>query len=150
MEIVNLFSALLTPVIGVATISILILQYRLQRYKVKHELYEPRMKIYRSVRDFLQFVLHSGDASQEQISKLIEETSEAQFLFKGKIRRHIRDLSRHAVDIQMLNRQLNSKFPRAEDRLNELAKKQEDEFKWFMDQIEKTDKLFSKYVTLAK
>lgn len=148
MGIINVFSALLTPVIALTTVTILILQYRLQRYKVRHELYEPRMKVYRSARDFLQHVLQSGNASSEQLSKLMEETSEAQFLFKGKIKQHIRELFNHAVDIQSTARTLTSKFPYSEEHLNDAVQKQEAQFKWFMSQIDRLDELFSEYLTL--
>jgi hypothetical protein len=108
------------------------------------------MKIYRSVRDFLQHVLQHGDASSEQLSKLMEETSEAQFLFKGKIKQHIRSLYMHAVDIQTVARSLKSKYPWSDEALNKMTQKQENEFKWFMNQMDRTDELFSKYLTLDK
>lgn len=147
METIKIFSALLMPVIAITTATIIVLQYQLQRYKVRHDLYEPRMKIYRSLREFLQHVLQYGNASSEQLSKLMDETSEAQFLFKGKIRDYIREVHRHALGIQIASNSLKQAVPPSEEYLNKAAQKQETEFKWFMDQIDRIDALFSEYLT---
>lgn len=53
-EFPTVLSGFLTPVIAILTLIIAYSQYRIQEYKVRFDLYGPRMKIYESIMDFLK------------------------------------------------------------------------------------------------
>ena len=150
MQFIHIFSGLLTPIIGITTIFILDLQYSLQEYKVRHDLYEPRMKVYRAIIKFLEHVNGFGDASQEDISELIEQTAEAHFLFKGKIEKHIQSLQNRGIDIQGVNMQLRNQLLPIGERRNKLADALGKHFAWFNAQFEVTTKLFDEYLKLDR
>jgi hypothetical protein len=148
MNFVDILSAYLTPIIGLTTISILVLQYLLQRYKIRHDLYEPRIKIYRAVYAFLIHAAQNGDVKNEALADLIQNTAEARFLFRGKIKKHIDLMYNKGLQMQLINQRLrDNRVPKGEER-NKLADTLSEHAQWFSKQFDKTNKLFSKYLTL--
>ena len=102
-EILNILSGFLTPIIAVLAIIIAYRQYKIQKYRVRIDLFDRRLKIYNAIMDFMSHVRQKGDASNDQIFNLIERTIDSRFLFKGEIKNHIESLIQQALDIQEIN-----------------------------------------------
>ena len=96
----------------------------------------------------MRHVRQHGDASNDQIFELIEQTADSKFLFKGEIKNHIELLVRHALDLQEVNRQLNDHSLPVGDERTRLAKEMTNHFKILREQYNRTDELFSKYLKL--
>ncbi len=148
MKFINILSAFLTPIIGLTTISILVLQYLLQRYRVRKDLYEPRIKIYRAVNEFLMHANQHDNVSEDTLTALIQSTTEARFLFRGKIRKHIYLLHSKGLKLQIINKRLDNPHLERGGERDKLVDALEEHSNWFSIQVEKTNKLFSKYLTL--
>jgi hypothetical protein len=147
-HIFEIFSGYLTVVIAITTTYIVIQQYLVSRYKVRMDLYDRRLKIYNAIMKFMRHVRQHGDASNDQIFELIEQTAESKFLFKGAIKEHIELLYQKALDLQEVNRQLaDHSLPKGAERTR-LAKEMTKHFQSLRDQYNQTDILFSKYLKL--
>ena len=78
---VEVFQAMLTPVIGITTAYIAWQQYRIAREKARHERYERRVKTFKETMLFMGCAKTKGNISDEQLHSLLRKTSEAKFLF---------------------------------------------------------------------
>jgi hypothetical protein len=57
---VDLFAALLTPVIAIIATYIAYQQYRANQLKLRHELYDRRLLLYNAVAEFLAHIVREG------------------------------------------------------------------------------------------
>jgi hypothetical protein len=57
---VELFAALLTPVIAIVMTYIAIQQYRANKIKLRHDLYDRRLLLYNAVAEFLAHIIREG------------------------------------------------------------------------------------------
>jgi hypothetical protein len=86
-DYVDIFSALLTPTIALITTYIAIQQYRRERAKFRHELYDRRMAVYKAASKYLAIVVtnySARDSSDEERKAFLEfqaANAESPFLF---------------------------------------------------------------------
>jgi len=147
-QIFEIFSGYLTIVIAITLAYIAIQQHLTEKYKIRIDLFDRRMKIYNSIMVFMRHVRQHGDAKNDQIFDLIDNTSDSKFLFKGEIKEHIDSLIQLALDLQEVNQQLdNRSLPKGDER-SHLAKERTAKFKILRDQYDRTDELFSNYIRL--
>ena len=147
-EYIEIASGFLTPVIAITTALIAYRQYKIQRYRVRLDLYDRRMKIYEALMHFLSIVRQKGDAPIDEIYTLTRDTSQAKFLFKGEIEKHIGSIFKRAVELESVNEQLSDQYMPVGPERTALAKQMTEHFKWLRDQYDKTDSLFIKYLKL--
>jgi hypothetical protein len=141
-------SGFLAPVIVILTAYIAIQQYGLTRQKVRFDLYEPRMKIYRSIRAFLTDIIRDGRTSHLQIATLMDETSESHFLFGRKVTKYIDLLCSHALELNELTTELDRPELPVSDRRTELAKANTVHLRWLVQQRKVIPKLFARYLRI--
>lgn len=56
----DVLSALLTPLIAAIAVYIAYRQFRVERLRLQHELYERRLKVYRAVQSFLSDIMRES------------------------------------------------------------------------------------------
>lgn len=83
--IVEFFSGLLTPAIGIITTYIAIQQYKTNRLKLRLELYPRQLEVYESVMKIFAIVNQTGRLEYEDVSKFWGETKENLFLFEKDV-----------------------------------------------------------------
>lgn len=149
-DFLTLLSGFLTPVIAALALMIAYRQYKIQEYRVRLDLYERRMKIYEAIKKFRSAIMRSGDLANDVLFTFLEETSQAKFLFKGEMERHIGALSKRGVELQDVLTQLNDHSLPVGPERTALAQQMKEHFQWLRDQRDKTDKLFVKYVKLDR
>jgi len=143
-----ILSGFLTPLIAILAIIIAYRQYEIQKYRVRMDLFERRLKIYQAIMNFMRYVRQHGSANDEQLFEFIDNSSLCKFLFKGKIKKHIDVLLQEALNLQEISITLSeSNLPKGDDRTR-LAKEKTMHFKNLRDQYDKTDELFMKYLKL--
>jgi hypothetical protein len=131
-EYLPILTGLLTPIIAILALIIANRQFKIQEYRVRFDLYEPRMKIYESIMKFLKKVRQKGDASQDDLYDLLNETIHAKFLFKGEMSDHIEAIFKRAAELQYVQTELsNHNLPEGDVR-TKLAKQMTAHFKWLM------------------
>ena len=82
---VDLFAALLTPVIAIVTTYIAIQQYRANQLKLRQDLYDRRLLLYNAVAEFLAHVMQEGATDRTQLITLLQKTRESYFLFGKEV-----------------------------------------------------------------
>jgi|SRR3990172_6917781 len=146
-QIFEIFSGYLTIVIAITTTYIVIQQFLVSRYRVRMDLYDRRLKVYNAIMKFMRHVRQHGQADNDQIFELIEQTAESKFLFEGEIKDHIESLYQEALDLHEIHQELDHSLPKGAER-SRLAKEMTIHFKHLRDQYKRTDELFLKYLKL--
>ncbi len=83
---IEIFAALLTPTIAIVTTYIAVQQYRNNRLKHRLDLYDRRMAIYKSARQFLyEFFNRPGGVAGKTQTLFFEHVQESYFLFDKNI-----------------------------------------------------------------
>ena len=67
MQIFEILSAFLTPLIALLALWIAYQQFRVQKYRTRFDLFERRMKIYESVRETLVIVFRDGSVEKADL-----------------------------------------------------------------------------------
>jgi hypothetical protein len=147
---IEVFQAMLTPVIGITTAYIAWQQYRIAREKARHERYERRVKIFKETMLFMGCAKTQGNISDEQLHSLLRETSEAKFLFGKDVQGFITTLYENGVILQSLNSQLeSSRGPQSGDIRSNLANERKKMLNWFETQFEEGHGVFEPYLSLV-
>lgn len=148
MEIIDLFKALLTPSIAFVTTFIAVQQYRIQKTKIKFELYAPRKEIYDATMLLFRSVSGRGTLTNDEIDKFNEDTRMSYFLFNGRLRNHLFDLSKRGRRIQMISNRLGDGNLQGEERLKCIEQRTE-LINWYESQNEIIQKLFERFLKLS-
>ena len=93
---VDLFSALLTPTIAGAVGYIAYQQWRVNKTRLDLDLYDRRLKIYKTVDEFYDESFTHGAIKLPMAEKLRVGTAEARFLFPKEIETHLETLLKQA------------------------------------------------------
>ena len=97
---VDIMTALLTPTIAVLGSVIAILQWRINRFRLKHELFDKRYDIYTAAMAFLVSIIQNGKVKEEDRLHFLAGTKGAKFLFPGKLNEYLDQIHSKACDLQ--------------------------------------------------
>jgi hypothetical protein len=146
-DLIKIFSALLTPIIAIVTTYIAVQQYRLSKFKVRHELFERRLAVYKAVMEFISSTSRHKSNVDESAVRMIRETADSYFIFKTDIAEYIRVLYDKGIDLSTINLELSDPtMERGERKLK--SKERSDMLKWFGQQYDITSDKFRKYLAL--
>ena len=104
-QLIHLLSGLLTPTILLLGAYIAWQQWRTNRNRLKHELFDRRFKVYVTFWGFFVSVLREGAALEEERLKFWVDTKPCYFLFNGEISQFIDEINRNAIHLQRLERE---------------------------------------------
>jgi len=147
---IDIFSALLTPVIALIAAYVAWQQYKVNKLRLQHELYERRLRVYKAVQVFLSKILRDGDVKFEQCIQFYSDASEATFLFDDTIQKFIDDIYKKAIDMHTLYERMYppDKSPglsTGEER-SRVVRENSELFKQLIDKLSDSKKLFRKYM----
>lgn len=74
---IDLIAACLTPLIAIIATYIAYQQYRANRLKNRHDLYDRRLAVYNAVAEFLAHAMREGTADHAQLITLLQKTRES-------------------------------------------------------------------------
>lgn len=149
-DYIDFLSAALTPVIALITVYIAYQQYRTNKIRLQHDLYERRVEVFRGVLQLLSAVLRQGGVVSEDIVNLVRSTSEKEFLFDNDICQYINDIYSKGVELWSIREQLRDSDLIDKQDKSMLLKKQSELLMWLTDQLPQVRKKFSKYLSMAK
>src|SRR2546423_6552748 len=149
IQLIQLLSALLTPVIAVVTTYIAVQQYRTNRLKFKLELFEKRYAIYQGVKNFILSAVREANLSNDDFFKLNEETQDAFFLFDERVDKYIDELRSKGARLRYLNERLSDqRLPIGEER-SKLAEEDAELNTWFGNQLLESKQVLKKYLRVS-
>lgn len=144
---VDYLSALLTPTIAIAGVTIGLLQWRTNRNWLKHELFDRRYEQFEAVRDFLGSITGSGRALDNKQADFLFKTRGLQFIYDKKLADYIdKNIWIPAVDLACLHSELEG-VPVGEERTRNVHKQSEIKKNLYRE-FQNLDRLFSRYLQL--
>ena len=149
---IDVLSGLLTPLIALIAVYIAYQQYRTNSLRLRHEVYERRLRVYKAVQAFLSEIMREGDIDFPRTSHFYAEASEAAFLFDREIQTFIDDLHAKAIDLHTLHERIypsdgSPGLPVGEER-SKVAHENGELLKWLIHQLPKSKDLFGKHMRI--
>jgi hypothetical protein len=113
----DLSSALLTPVIGVVTTVILINQHRLEKRKLRLQLFEKRYAVYLAAMEYITAMMREGKSSAAAQASFLRDSRDRVFLFDKRIHQFLDDLWKQSIDLEM-HQEIFRDLPVGSERTN--------------------------------
>jgi len=135
-------SALLVPLLGIATITILVLQYLLAKSRAKSDRFQLRFPIYEATKKYLGLIMQQGTANNQQPMEFMRNTKGSEFLFGKDINDYLKELYKKGVEIETKGTMINSRQTSDAERSRLIDKKRK-LFDWFQEQFDVSEQLFS-------
>lgn len=150
--VIEILSAALTPVIAVIAIYIAYQQFRINRSRLAHGLYERRLAVFKAVRSFIGDVARLGSTDFSRVTQFYAEAAEADFLFGQDVTDVIEKLYDQGLRLAELKEQLypppgERALPKGEER-SRVAHAKSEVLKWFFDQLPEIKKVFKRYLQM--
>lgn len=151
-EIIEIFKACLTPTIAIITTYIAYQQWKTNRIKLRMDLYEKRLRIYKEVHKLLAIVIRNAKIEQNEFNDFIVNTSEADFLFDTEVTDFISEIYKHALHLQRWIAEYRDYTEPPKEGYNhkEVSDGEHSELQWLTNQFEPAKKVFKKYINLKQ
>lgn len=143
---VDIMTALLTPTIAILGSLIAFFQWRINRLRLKHELFDKRYEVYASAMAFVGYVVQVGKVAEEERIKFLIGTKGARFLFPEEIYEYLDKIHSKACELQCLQAELEGLGGSEKGAKN--IKEQCEIKKWFNLQLGEITKQVQSYMTL--
>lgn len=145
---IDIFSALLAPVLGVGATTILILQYNLARWRWKLELYNKRYPVYLNTMGFISNITSGTGNNDQLLFTFLREARDKEFLFGKEIQEFLIELYKKGNELDT-HQKVYKDLPVGEERSRRVDKAGEIK-KWFPEQYDTAKKLFAEYLKIDK
>jgi hypothetical protein len=142
---IDIFSALLTPLIAIITTYLAIRQYKINRAKTRHELYDKRLAVFKTISSFLFSASCSEHFDFEGYRQFSIAKQESYFLFDKDITDYLDYVLEHVN--QAYNLKLDEQWAGTEDR-NTITHKKRDVEQWCGKEANKATLKFMPYLDL--
>lgn len=150
MLIVNILSALLTPIIAIIAVYIAYQQYAVNKRRFKKELYEKRLDILKIITTYIESIKTSTRIDLAKVVEFKTMCMESRFIFEKEIPNFIEELYQKGIFLHSLGEKLygNEKLPVGNER-SLIAEQKTGVIKWFIAESKELDKRFQKYLDLS-
>jgi hypothetical protein len=149
-EIIQILSAALAPITAIVALGIAYRQYRLERIKFRHELYEKRLAIFNSTMTLLSIIMRKADVDMSDLIKFIQETNQSYFLLGKDIATYLDVIYKNGVDFHFQNQKLHDSSLPVGDERTRLAEENTKLLKWFTNQLLVAREKFAEHLGLDK
>jgi len=144
---IDILSALLVPAIAVVSVFIAYQQYKINQQRLRHELYERRLAVYRALQKYLSEIIREGTTGYGRASEFYAEASEASFLFDDSVQKMIDEIYEKSVKMIALHEKMypsdgSPGLPVGEER-SQVSAENSELLKWHFDQLNKSKKFFA-------
>ena len=148
-DLTDYLSAILTPLVAVLAIWIAFRQYRTQRYQVRLDLFERRLKIIENVRETLTEIdkHYSGDGEKINLELFRAAYRHSKYLFSSDIQQYLKTIDSKIGELEGIENELKKNDMAVKQ---ELDQKKEVAIVWLREQRIEHENKFSKFMTLNK
>lgn len=149
---VEILGAMLTPTIAIVALVIAVLQYKINAQRLRHEMYERRLAVYKIVQRYFGEILQTGTVKFPQCVQFYGETSEATFLFDHKIPDWIEVVYKKSLQMARLQEEMypsngSPGVPVGEAR-TKVVKEFHELLEWHFSEMKKAKDLFQRYLNI--
>ena len=146
---IDIFQALLTPAIAVFVAHLAWRQYKIQRQRVRMDLFEKRFHIFKSALDYMGHTFAKNHFDEEAHRKYLKDIQGAQFLFSKDIDIYLKHIRNATLDMGVQDTYLREEvFPNG-DRKKVIQQKLE-KLRWISEQIEEIEAKFRPYMQIEQ
>lgn len=151
-KIIEIFKALLTPVIAIVATYIAWQQWQTNRQKLNLERYDRRLHVYEEVNKILSIIIRDAIASTEDLLNFRTSVSEADFLFGPEIPQYIDQIYRHGLNLWRRTKEYRDYTQMEPEGYNhkKVVDDIETELTWFSEQSNEAKDKFKKYLDISK
>jgi len=96
----DLSGALLTPVIGVVTTIILVNQHRLEKRKLRLQLFEKRYAVYLAAMEYITTIMRDGRSNTAAQASFLRDSRDRVFLFDNSIHQFLDDVWKQSIELE--------------------------------------------------
>jgi hypothetical protein len=150
-QLIDIFKALLTPVIAMVATYIAWQQWKTNRQKLKLEKYDRRLRVYEEVRKILSIIFRDpGKVSTDDLLRFRTSVSEADFLFGPgtEIPEYLDEIYKHGLNLWRLNQEYRDK-PNGYDH-KKVVDERHKECTWLTGQFNPAKEKFKKYLDISR
>lgn len=144
-DCIDVLSALLTPTIAILGSFIAWQQWRINRLRLKHELFDRRYQQFEATRDFLGTIMTRGHVHREEELKWIQATRGSRFLFDRRMATYFEEVFKKSTDLQALTAVFEGL---GGDESSRNFDRQQAIKGWFMEELRNLERRFSPYLQL--
>jgi hypothetical protein len=149
-DAIEVLAASLAPIVAIFGTYIAWRQHRLQRHRLRLDLYDKRFAVFQSLMEFLSVILRDAKVPLEQYYVFRTRTAQAAFLFGDDVNRYLEQIVENAMRFRELNERLGTNaMPMGVER-TELVTEESELLRWLSGQIEQARTLFSKYIAFTE
>lgn len=133
-NLVDIFSALLTPAIAIFVALIAWFQWRTHKEQVKNELFDRRFAMFEAVNLFINTLCGYGKVLDHEYEEYLSKTKGAIFIFNDKISNFIKEVGEKANQ-HKCNDDLLKARPSGDQTREDLIQRNAEIFKWYEDAL---------------
>lgn len=149
LEVIGILSI---PLLTFVAVGIAILQYRINSQRLRFELYEKRLRVYKIVHKYLSEVMNDGTIDADKIATFGTEASEGTFLFDKDASDKITEIKKVSMSAYLKTEEIN-RIEKASIGNHDFGKEYEQLVKtqfnlvmWHSQQLSVIETLFAKYL----
>lgn len=143
---IDILQALSTPAIAIAGVLIAIGQWKINKTRLRHELFEKRYTIYKVASNYLSSIVRHGEPLPEEQNKFIQGIQGANFIFDDDVRAILDDIWDKSMDLECLQFELKH-APFNNERAEKCHEKAELK-KWLYKTLDPLTKSCEKYLRI--
>ncbi len=149
MHIIEILSALLTPIMAIVTVYIAYQQYNLNKMATRKDLLDRRLVVFKNTMSFLSLIMQDGKPNRESTYKFLRETADSFYLFKPEIRSCLDEIYNKSRRLEYIEKKLDGQITGDEKR-EKLSKEQDELFVWFSAQFGIVENIFKPYLSVCE
>ena len=139
------FQSALVPLIAIVTAFIAYRQWRIEKIKLTHDLFEKRFKVYQQFQIYKSLILQSGTCNIKDYELFISNTSESVFIFGKDMVKLKRDFEEKGMELWAIEQELESDKWTKDEKYTKISRRLELQ-KWFLHVD--INNVFSNYMKL--
>ncbi len=132
---IDVSTALLTPVVTVLGSIIAIQQWKINKKRLKHEIFDRKFFMFEATTKFINAVLKEVKVEDVDRHTFLSETKGALFIFKPEIVSYLDTVHKKALELTLYQRKKDMK------KENEIAQ-------WFGSQLTEIDEIFKQHISI--
>ena len=149
---IDVLSALLVPVIAIVGSVIAYQQYKINQQRLKHELYERRLAIFKLIKTYLSKIYETGKVTRYEAMQFMYDVAESTFLLDESINSKIETIYTKSMRMALLQEKIypadgSRGLPSGEER-SRVTQENMELLKWLGDQLVELKPLFNKHLKL--
>lgn len=138
-------SAALSPVIGIAAWWVARQQVRINRNKLKLDRFDRRFAIYEAAMTFVAQITTEDVVRDDRVREFLLQTRGARFMVSQDMGDYLNELRRKAMELQLVKQQLQGPPIPSDEQRARLADKWGEIQQWFQNQLDVLPEKFTPY-----